>query len=356
MATSGIDESQLVVPKGSLVVVTGANGVIASHVVDQLIKAGYRARGTVRSKARCAWMIDHFDSKYGPGKFELVEVPEMAVDDAFDEAVKGATGFIHMATPVGTGADPNAVIPMVIKGTIAALEAAAKEPGLKRVVLTSSSGACSAPKPNQEFTIDTNTWNEESVAAAWAPPPYEGASRVSEVYFASKTQGEQAAWEWMKSHSPSNFTLNAVLPNANFGPVISAAHQGYGTTLGWIRALWTNFDGLDEQQRAGLLAQPPQHYVNIVDDALLHIAALVYSDVQDERLMAFAYPYNWNDLLAGLRKLSSPERILMDDMAELGRDVSRVTNERAEELLRRISGHGWTGLEETIQQAVSGYV
>lgn len=33
-------------------VVTGASGFLAKHVVVQLLKAGYRVRGTVRSKAR----------------------------------------------------------------------------------------------------------------------------------------------------------------------------------------------------------------------------------------------------------------------------------------------------------------
>lgn len=43
-------------------------------------------------------------------------------------------------------------------------------------------------------------------------------SRKWTVYGASKAQGEQAAWEWVKENKPS-FTFNAVLPNANFGRV-----------------------------------------------------------------------------------------------------------------------------------------
>lgn len=41
--------TELAIPKNALVVVTGANGFIASHVVDQLLLAGYRVRGTVRN-------------------------------------------------------------------------------------------------------------------------------------------------------------------------------------------------------------------------------------------------------------------------------------------------------------------
>ncbi len=108
-------QSHVVLEKGSLVVVTGVNGNIASHIADQLIKAGYRVRGTVRSKARGAWVVDHFDKKYGPGKIELAEVPDMSAEGAFNDAVVGASGFIHTATPVMESLDPNVAVPMVIR-------------------------------------------------------------------------------------------------------------------------------------------------------------------------------------------------------------------------------------------------
>jgi nucleoside-diphosphate-sugar epimerase len=92
--------SDYAIPKGSLVVVTGVNGFIASHVVDQLLTAGYRVRGTVRNAKKNAWVADYFGKKYGHDKIELIEVPEMAAASAFDQAVKGAAGFIHTATPV----------------------------------------------------------------------------------------------------------------------------------------------------------------------------------------------------------------------------------------------------------------
>ena len=78
-----------VIPPGSLILVTGANGYIASHVTDQLIQAGYLVRGTSRDTIKTAWMTELFDQKYGPGKFEAVVVKDMAEKDAFDEACKG---------------------------------------------------------------------------------------------------------------------------------------------------------------------------------------------------------------------------------------------------------------------------
>lgn len=62
------------------------------HVVDQLLQQGYKVRGTVRNTEKSSWVKDFFDKKYGPGKFELIEVPEMSTKGAFDDAVKGASG------------------------------------------------------------------------------------------------------------------------------------------------------------------------------------------------------------------------------------------------------------------------
>ena len=79
--------------------------------------------------------------------------------------------------------------------------------------------------------MDENTWNEDSVKAASAPPPNEGLQRRLDVYSASKTQGEQAAWQWIKEHNP-HFFLNTVLSNANIRRVLSPTHQEYTSTVG----------------------------------------------------------------------------------------------------------------------------
>ena len=81
--------SSTAIPKGSTVLITGVNGYIASHVADQVIAAGYRVRGTVRSKAKGELMTEVYEKRHGPGKFESIVVPDMAVAHAFDDAVKG---------------------------------------------------------------------------------------------------------------------------------------------------------------------------------------------------------------------------------------------------------------------------
>ena len=75
--------------KGSLVVVTGANGYIGSHVADQALQAGFNVRGTFRSEAKAEWMKEYVADKYGKDRLEVCIVPDMSHDGAFDEAVKG---------------------------------------------------------------------------------------------------------------------------------------------------------------------------------------------------------------------------------------------------------------------------
>lgn len=72
------------IPAGSLILVTGVNGFIASHVTDQLIQAGYRVRGTTRDTNKTEWMKEMFGDA-----FEVVVVKDMSADGAFDEACKG---------------------------------------------------------------------------------------------------------------------------------------------------------------------------------------------------------------------------------------------------------------------------
>lgn len=77
------------IPKNSLVLVTGVNGYIGSHIADQLLEAGYRVRGTTRNLEKVKGLNALWEQKYGTGKVEVVVVPDMATEGAFDEAVKG---------------------------------------------------------------------------------------------------------------------------------------------------------------------------------------------------------------------------------------------------------------------------
>lgn len=102
------------IEKGSLVLITGVSGFIASHTANQFLEDGYRVRGTVRSLEKADWLYKLFNEKYGNGKFEAVEVPDMMVDNAFDQAVKGVDGICHMASDMTFGGKPDETIPTVV--------------------------------------------------------------------------------------------------------------------------------------------------------------------------------------------------------------------------------------------------
>lgn len=90
------------------------------------------------------------------------------------------------------------------------------------------------------------------------------------------------------------------------------------------------------------------------DDAKIHVAALTEPDVPNSRIFAFAAPYSWNDVLAILRRLY-PQRKFTEDLPNVGRDLSRVPNQYAEELLKSFGQQsGWTSLEKSLEDTFAG--
>jgi nucleoside-diphosphate-sugar epimerase len=79
------------------ILLTGANGYLATWIVKKYLEAGYSVRGTVRSLSKGAFLKDKF-AHYGD-RFELVVVEDITKDGAFDEAVKGVDAIAHTASP-----------------------------------------------------------------------------------------------------------------------------------------------------------------------------------------------------------------------------------------------------------------
>jgi nucleoside-diphosphate-sugar epimerase len=281
--------------KGDIVLVTGVSGYIGGHVAEELVAAGYKVRGTSRTSAKVQYLVDHSNEKFGPGKIEIFEVPDMIKADAYDAAVVGVSGVVHLASVLTFGTDPKEVVEPSVKGTLNVFKSATREPKVKSFVYTSSSTACMLPVANTKFNVTKDTFNEKAIEAAYKPDP-----TPFEVYAASKTIAEKALWDAVKKTSPT-FQVSAVLPNGNFGHLLKPSDNSTGS---WIVDL---YHGKDYPFDA-----PPQWFVDVRDDAKLHVAALVDPACNGQRIFAYAEPYNWNDVLAIFRKLKPSKSFLAD--------------------------------------------
>ncbi|KAI9761179.1 MAG: hypothetical protein M1840_002011 [Geoglossum simile] len=321
-------------PEDSLILVTGATGFMGSHIANELLKRKYRIRCTTRDTAKADWVRKFFEGKYGKGCFEAAVVSDMTKPDAFDEVVK--------ASVLSFSPNPNEVIPITVAGMLNTLNSAAKEQSVKRFVFTSSSTAATLPKPNVEFNIDETTWNDEVLPIAWAPPPYEQ-SRAFAVYGASKTQAEKDAWAFMEKNNPS-FVFNTILPDTLYGEILDPENQ-QASSGGMLADVFLG-------KPFAMHFVPPQYYVNVKDAALLHVAALLDPEVRNERIIAFAAPWAWNEILSIMRRARPDQRTIPEDIPDEGKDLSKVANARGEELLRGFGLPGWTSLEDTIKENI----
>ena len=210
-------------PKGSLIFVTGITGFTASHTALEFLKLGYKVRGTVRDPLKAKWVIEELFHSYAiKGGLEIIAVPDMASESAFDEAVKGVSAVAHLATIATWDPDPNKVIAQTISGAMNALKSASKGPSVKQFMYTSSAAAV-LPAPNLEFHCDETSWNDTAVQLAWVPPPYD--ARAIITYMTSKVEAEKAVWKFAKETN-LNFTVNTVLPFTTFGKVLSKNQAG----------------------------------------------------------------------------------------------------------------------------------
>ena len=104
-----------------VVVVTGASGYVASHVIIALLATGrYRVRGTLRSAANSA-NLTHFPG----GAVEYFEANLMS-DQGWEAAMKGASYLLHVASPFPIGkVAPDSLCQPAVEGTERVLRAAA---------------------------------------------------------------------------------------------------------------------------------------------------------------------------------------------------------------------------------------
>ncbi|GME57806.1 aldehyde reductase [Neofusicoccum parvum] len=142
----------------------------------------------------------------------------MVEEGAFDAAVKGVTGVAHVAAVVSLDTDAENVAKETVRGTMSALKSAAKEPSVKRFVLTSSSSAvrqladCEGGK-----TITADEYNDKAVELAKAmDDSLTEREKGLVAYSAAKTKGERAMWDWIKENKPEFVANSGKLLRGNY--------------------------------------------------------------------------------------------------------------------------------------------
>ncbi|KAK3155517.1 hypothetical protein QOZ80_2BG0204220 [Eleusine coracana subsp. coracana] len=179
-----------------VVCVTGAGGFIGSWVVRELLRGGYRVRGTARDPADSK--NAHLLELEGAGERLSLCRADVLDYDSLRAAFRGCHGVFHVASPE--------LVPVAVEGTRNVINAAADE-GARRVVLTSSYGAVHMdPNRSPDAVLDENCWSD-----------YEFCKKTDNLYCCAKMMAEITATE---ESAKRGLQLSVVLPCMTMGPML----------------------------------------------------------------------------------------------------------------------------------------
>lgn len=267
------------------VLVTGANGYLAQHILQQLLAAGHSVRGVVRSPSKATQLLSSppFAPYAATAQLELATVPNMTAPGAFDAALQHQPPFdwvVHTASPFnyrkasGEASNADNFLGPALRGTLEILAGVQRAaPGVRRVVLTSSTAAVfnwerDVPAVTHPARVYTGRdWNpiarEEALATADAVRAYQG----------SKTFAERAAWAFMEAEKP-RFDLVTLCPPIIYGPLVDAGQLAGPHDLN--QSTWNIYSQLLAPGIKSTDAVPPTKshlYVDVRDAARAHILA-----------------------------------------------------------------------------------
>jgi nucleoside-diphosphate-sugar epimerase len=249
----------------STVLVTGGSGFIASHCIIKLLEAGHRVRATLRSPTRereARAMVT--EGRADPGQRLSYHAADLTSDAGWAEAAARCDHVLHVASPFPERVpkDPDALVGPARDGALRVLRAA-RDAGVKRVVLTSSFAAIGYGHPEQAAPFDETSWTD--LAGAGVAP-----------YVRSKTVAERAAWDFIAREGGA-LELSAVNPVGVFGPVLG---PDYSTSILIVQRLMD-----------GAVPGCPRisfGVVDVRDVADLHLLAMTHPAAKGERFLAIA--------------------------------------------------------------------
>ena len=246
------------------VLVTGGSGFIGSHAILQALAAGLDVRSSVRNLRRegelRALLRANGAHADAPLRFFAAD---LTGDAGWAEAVAGCDYVLHIASPFPAGI-PKHEDELIVPARDGALRVlrAARDAGVKRVVLTSSFAAIGYGHPEQRAPFDETTWTNLDVSVA--------------AYTKSKTLAERAAWDFI-AREGGGLELSVVNPVGVFGPVLGA---DYATSIQLVQRLMTGSMPGCPRLRFGV--------VDVRDVVDLHLRAMADPAANGERFLAVA--------------------------------------------------------------------
>lgn len=261
--------------RDKIILITGINGYIASHIGLQLLQKGYTVRGTSRSAAAREHLLAGAFKGY-EGQYQHFGVKDITAAGAFDEAVKGVHGIIHTASPVDfTLKTVDAFFGPAVGGNLSILNSAKAHAGsqLEVFVVTSSVAAIvDRWKQPPHYAYSEADWNTTGESVARESEESAETFLAPVAYGASKAAAERAVWEWTDRNQPP-FAVAAINPAVVTGPPVSwpATPDKLNETLLPIWKIWSGDKTL-----------PPQiggaGYIDVRDVARMHVWAVEHPD------------------------------------------------------------------------------
>jgi len=302
------------------ILVTGASGFVATHIIRTFLEAGYNVRATVRSQRSADGVLASH-----PGyeeKISFAIVPDIAAAGALDEAVKGVDGVIHTASPFILGAKDfeKELYTPSLDGTVNALKSVKKNaPNVKRVVITSSfASVVDPPKGTRPgYTYTEADWNSDTKEVVTEPV---------RAYLLSKKLAEKAAFEFVETEKP-NFSITTMAPPMVYGPVLHqvASIDKLNTSSQDIHRL---FDGSEKEV-------PPTSfygYVDVRDLALAHLRGYEKPEAANQRYIITYGSYTYEQFV-GLIRVNFPALVATTPVADANvpfpDNVYRIDNSKS---------------------------
>lgn len=278
-----------------LVLVTGGSGFIGAHCIRRLHEDGHRVRTTVRSLER----EPEVRAMVGDGPLEVVAA-DLTSDTGWAEAVAGCDHVLHVASPFPL-AQPKHEDELIVPARDGALRVlrAARDAGVRRVVLTSSYAAIGYGHGSDDVVRDETSWTDVD------------GSDVS-AYAKSKTLAERAAWDFVEREG-GELELAVVNPVAVLGPLLG---PDYSTSVELVKRL---IDGsMPGTPKVGF------GIVDVRDVADLHVRAMTAPEAAGERFLAIGDGFRWIRELGDMLREALPDRAKKIPRRELPNPIVRL--------------------------------